>query len=1499
MKTRKLRRHPDRTIRFETLERREVLASAVFDIPLVDPPVDDQHDVLIDHVAQGEQGNTISDSGGFEGSQMQLKLAGNGGGTIDYQYEHFSIPDNFIIRYEGKNLFETGFTGGRRSGTVQVPTGNSDFVEIIVATNDSGTAWNYTATANSCGNPEPFDLSVVGGEFESAKDPAGKDICKATGTVLVGRTDGIAQMLRIENATAEYNDSSMKIAGEVYSLIGEGEVLTKPIFTGSFEIPFKTGNSSAFTDAKTNGTSEYRFGGLDIDFSNISLNRNTISLGVNFELSEELGLPEYAFSGSDGLIISQNSVSLGPSVKFSLPNFKDFNLFGYVPIAEFSNFAIEYIAAQDTIKIQGKLVVELPSKSPVDKVTVDLSGMNFIQIKGGEPDIIGELIAETDLTFPPRGWGLTELKLKLDTINKDVVGGAKITLPFKSKVDVAGELGFKLPIPPLEINRLALDVDNLNIAIPAYPMVFFQGFRGSFENFASSDTDPVEFNGGISATLGPQVNIPDFGRTSLARLDLDVKLTSEELMGTGTITIINAKILTGNVSGNLNWDKKFFKAAGGINVLDGLFDGSGSFQVTSNFDVNFGATGKIGIPNEVPLFGGYQVANGNLLFDFSNNGNSSDDFGAVWGVVNFEKLGFEARIVVGAKKFFDGRVERIGAKNIPPIGSFDIPANTPWFLMGADWETETNADVPLVVIKPDGTRIAEADFEANDIFVVDELTDTTSKSVIVFGAEAGIWDLEVADPTGLGAVTYAAAENAIAPTVQLVTPAQNVSGGNVLIEYTATDADSDAEVTLFYDDDASGMDGVPIVRGLAETDGNGSFVWDTQGIATGDYYVYAMVSDGDNAPVYSYSTGVVEITEAADLAVTQQLVTPTNVEVDDAFTVAYVVSNNGPDAAANVSEVISLPANAVFVSSSVTPSSTDGSNLTFDIGSLASGANATIEVVMNAPGTPETLRTQSQISADTYDPDASNDANELAILVNAEPVLLPDLSVTLASTLAPVDVNQPYLYELTIENNGVGNATNVVVSEQLPANVSYVRTDVTQGTASFDSNNRFVTVSLGDLAPGERATVGFVTEASAAGSLISTTVVSSDEDDADTTDNFLITVNAANALPPAAADLALSITSDATNPKSGDRVQIDLTISNEGPGVASGIQVLVPLPPQLQFVSAVEGQGTYDPVTGIWNVGNIRDNLSRTLSIVATVVGTGAITNTAEITAVSESDPDSTPNNGDTSEDDFSSVSMNLGPDTRILVPNLVTRPHVIPGDGATTAILFRANVDTQVTVVPIGTVSFLQQVRMLDRDLNPMGDYVDGLFTAALTSEGLYALIFDGQSSDQLFSIHSSAGFGSISGDSPTNLLQPTDVNGSGQTTLVDALAVMSRLDVLASVSGESSSVPSGFFYDVSGDGNVTPMDLLQILNYLNEKHLDIGSAQSELFKSDVRDEDSTETSTLAPSVIDRVYKIGSFATIAQRTSLPVSIDTTDSIPSDAADRTDQAISELTGNLQ
>lgn len=129
------------------------------------------------------------------------------------------------------------------------------------------------------------------------------------------------------------------------------------------------------------------------------------------------------------------------------------------------------------------------------------------------------------------------------------------------------------------------------------------------------------------------------------------------------------------------------------------------------------------------------------------------------------------------------------------------------------------------------------------------------------------------------------------------------------------------------------------------------------------------------------------------------------------------------------------------------------------------------------------------------------------------------------------------------------------------------------------------------------------------------------------------------------ADLSLSqsVSSSAPNDLASISYTLTVTNSTSSTQTASAIMVRDLLPSGATFVSS-SGTGTYNSSTGDWAVGSLAPGQSATLTINAAVAaGNGVtVTNIAEITASSAPDPDSTPNNGVTTEDDYAATTFTV-----------------------------------------------------------------------------------------------------------------------------------------------------------------------------------------------------------------------------------------------------------------
>ena len=193
-----------------------------------------------------------------------------------------------------------------------------------------------------------------------------------------------------------------------------------------------------------------------------------------------------------------------------------------------------------------------------------------------------------------------------------------------------------------------------------------------------------------------------------------------------------------------------------------------------------------------------------------------------------------------------------------------------------------------------------------------------------------------------------------------------------------------------------------------------------------------------------------------------------------------------------------------------------------------------------------------------------------------------------------VDVENPNFgdtvtYTVTVTNNGVGDAKQVVVRDILDKGLKFVKAT---GEYTFDEDSCTVTWIV-DLANGEYQTFYVTAVAEAYGVLINDVTVG---------DN---TASADVVVPEIIPDKTANI----TNPNFGDKVDYTVTVTNDGMGDANNVVIVDRLGEGLTFVSASDN-GVWDPVkrTVTWIV-DLAKGESKVFSVIATVVGYGNVTN--------------------------------------------------------------------------------------------------------------------------------------------------------------------------------------------------------------------------------------------------------------------------------------------------
>src|SRR4029077_6950181 len=152
-------------------------------------------------------------------------------------------------------------------------------------------------------------------------------------------------------------------------------------------------------------------------------------------------------------------------------------------------------------------------------------------------------------------------------------------------------------------------------------------------------------------------------------------------------------------------------------------------------------------------------------------------------------------------------------------------------------------------------------------------------------------------------------------------------------------------------------------------------------------------------------------------------------------------TNNGPSNATGVQVTDVLPAGLTYVSSVPSAGTYNAGTGLWDIGALANAANATLSITATATGTSPVVNTATKTAEDQTDPVAGN--NSAAVTVTGQAA---DIAVAKIVDNATPNLGTNVTFTVTVTNNGPSNATGVVVTDLLPAGLTFVSATPSTGT---------------------------------------------------------------------------------------------------------------------------------------------------------------------------------------------------------------------------------------------------------------------------------------------------------------------------------------------------------------------------------------------------------------------------------------------------------------------
>lgn len=382
----------------------------------------------------------------------------------------------------------------------------------------------------------------------------------------------------------------------------------------------------------------------------------------------------------------------------------------------------------------------------------------------------------------------------------------------------------------------------------------------------------------------------------------------------------------------------------------------------------------------------------------------------------------------------------------------------------------------------------------------------------------------------------------------------------------------------------------------------------------------------------SSSATVTSAQPTVDIGVTKAVTllsrgTSGRLPLDSVAEFTLTATNNPLSTPATTTNVIlrdQLPSNLTFVSATG-DGTYDPATGRWTVGTLAPGASAVLVIRVIATTQGHTTNTVGLESLTQSDADPSNNSDS----VDLDILRLADLSVSKSVSPNVARPGQTVTYSVTVTNNGPNaSLDSYAFDPQMPA-ANIVDFVAPPGT-TFDPATRLW--NLGGLGIGESLTLTVHVLVRAQQGWFDNTVVT---DDRQTVDPVPTNNTSSTSLNVPAADIRVEKTVDMPQALLGDTIRFTVSVINLGPDPSGAVQVDDLLPHGLTFVSATPSSGSYDPATGVWDVGGLdpvpaarQGGPEETLTIVATADSLGTFTNTAssDRSASTPYDPDLTNN---------------------------------------------------------------------------------------------------------------------------------------------------------------------------------------------------------------------------------------------------------------------------------
>ena len=374
-------------------------------------------------------------------------------------------------------------------------------------------------------------------------------------------------------------------------------------------------------------------------------------------------------------------------------------------------------------------------------------------------------------------------------------------------------------------------------------------------------------------------------------------------------------------------------------------------------------------------------------------------------------------------------------------------------------------------------------------------------------------------------------------------------------------------------------------EGLKFVSATGEYTWDEDSrtiiwivdLAKGESKIFHVIAVAEAYGVLSNNVFVGDKSASADVTVPEiipdKTVSIANPNFGDNVTYTVTVSNDGIGDANNVVIVDRLGEGLTFVSAS-------------DNGVWDPVKRTVTWIVDLAKGESKVFTVNATVDAYGNVSNSLVVGNKTAGVNVTVPEIIPDKTVSIANP----NFGDNVTYTVTVSNDGIGDANNVVIVDRLGEGLTFVSAS---DNGVWDPVKRTVTWIV-DLAKGESKVFTVNATVDAYGNV----------------SNSLVVGNKTASVNVTVPEINPNKTTNIENPNFGDNVTYTVTVTNDGIGDANNVVVKDTLGKGLKFISAT-GNYTFDEATNTitWIV-DLAKGESKTFKVNATVSGYGNVTNT-------------------------------------------------------------------------------------------------------------------------------------------------------------------------------------------------------------------------------------------------------------------------------------------------